>query len=62
MEYMEDYRLNEVLAFMFELMKEHYPKIKETGNYFRKCFKPRQIIVKRQTATEEKSTKPFGYP
>jgi transglutaminase-like putative cysteine protease len=33
MEYMEDYgAFNEVpLAFMFELMKEHYPKIKETG-------------------------------
>jgi hypothetical protein len=33
MEYLEDYgAFNEVpLAFMFELMKEHYPKIKETG-------------------------------
>jgi hypothetical protein len=32
MEYMEDYgTLMKCLAFMFELMKEHYPKIKETG-------------------------------
>lgn len=33
MEYLEDYgTFNEVpLPFMFELMKEHYPKIKETG-------------------------------
>jgi hypothetical protein len=30
MEYMEDC-FNECPSFMFELMKEHYPKIKETG-------------------------------